>query len=57
MIFMANCPECEGPVALMEKPRVNEIVECGGCSSELELISVDPVQLALAPEIEEDWGE
>ncbi|GAA0371450.1 lysine biosynthesis protein LysW [Streptomyces olivoreticuli] len=54
---MAKCPECEGSVALMENPRVSEIVECAGCSSELELISVDPVELVLAPEIEEDWGE
>ena len=54
---MASRPECEGAVALSERPRVNEVVECGECSSELEIVTVDPLQLALAPEVEEDWGE
>jgi len=54
---MVVCPECEGSVTLTEMPKVSEIVECGDCSSELEILTVDPVQVALAPEIEEDWGE
>lgn len=36
---------------------VTEIVVCPDCGAELEVIGVDPVELALAPEIEEDWGE
>jgi alpha-aminoadipate carrier protein LysW len=35
----------------------NEIVECSACGVELEVISIDPVAVALAPEEEEDWGE
>ena len=54
---MTTCPECDGAVALSERPRVSEIIECDECSSELEIITVDPLQLALAPEVEEDWGE
>ncbi|MCW5249860.1 MULTISPECIES: lysine biosynthesis protein LysW [unclassified Streptomyces] len=54
---MPNCPGCEGSVALEENPRVNEIVECGECAAELEILSVDPLELAIAPEVEEDWGE
>ncbi len=54
---MTTCPECDGAVALSEMPRVSEIIDCGECSSELEIVTVDPVQLALAPEVEEDWGE
>ncbi|WUO34738.1 lysine biosynthesis protein LysW [Streptomyces sp. NBC_00286] len=38
-------------------PRQNEIVECADCASELEILSIDPVLLALAPDVEEDWGE
>nr|WP_246062430.1 lysine biosynthesis protein LysW [Haloactinospora alba] len=34
-----------------------EIVVCEDCSSELEVVAVDPPVLALAPEVEEDWGE
>jgi alpha-aminoadipate carrier protein LysW len=52
-----TCPECEGAVQLTEPPRASEIVECPDCRSELEVVGLDPVTLALAPEIEEDWGE
>ncbi|ARZ72285.1 MULTISPECIES: lysine biosynthesis protein LysW [Streptomyces] len=54
---MVICPECESSVALAEPPKVNEIIECGDCSSELEVLTVDPLQVALAPDVEEDWGE
>lgn len=52
-----TCPECEGPVRLAEPVRLSEIAQCADCSSELEVVGLDPVALALAPEIEEDWGE
>ncbi|MFD4555690.1 lysine biosynthesis protein LysW [Streptomyces sp. NPDC058469] len=53
----ATCPSCESDVALDAVPRQNEIVECGDCRSELEILSLEPVVLAVAPEVEEDWGE
>jgi alpha-aminoadipate carrier protein LysW len=37
--------------------RQNEIVECPECRAELEVVTVRPTVLALAPEVEEDWGE
>jgi len=52
-----KCPECAGLIDLTEPVRLSEIVQCPDCSSELEVLSLDPVSLALAPEIEEDWGE
>jgi alpha-aminoadipate carrier protein LysW len=33
------------------------VVRCVSCGVELEVIEIAPVQLALAPEVEEDWGE
>ena len=30
---------------------------CGDCGAELEVVERDPVELRLAPEEEEDWGE
>jgi alpha-aminoadipate carrier protein LysW len=54
---MLNCPECTGAVTVPEFPRVSETVECGECHVELEILALDPVMVALAPEIEEDWGE
>ena len=54
---MVVCPECEEGLALPAEPRAGEILDCAGCASELEILAVDPVLVALAPEIEEDWGE
>ncbi|MEY9894382.1 alpha-aminoadipate carrier protein LysW [Catenulispora sp. MAP5-51] len=51
------CPECEEPVDLTGSARLNEILECAGCRSELEIVALNPTVLALAPEVEEDWGE
>jgi alpha-aminoadipate carrier protein LysW len=34
-----------------------EIVSCSNCSMELEILSMTPVELAIAPKPEEDWGE
>ncbi|MGH8934436.1 MAG: lysine biosynthesis protein LysW [Egibacteraceae bacterium] len=51
------CPECDAGLDTAEQPRISEIIECADCRSELEVVALDPVILALAPEIEEDWGE
>lgn len=51
------CPECDQSIELDETPRLSEIVSCPECRGELEVVSTDPVTLAVAPEPEEDWGE
>ena len=51
------CPECEEPVRISDSVRLNEILECAGCRIELEIVALSPTVLALAPEVEEDWGE
>lgn len=53
----ANCPECQADITIAGDARLNEILVCDDCSSELELIMTSPMTLALAPEVEEDWGE
>ena len=52
-----ECPECCAEVALDQSPILHEILPCGDCGAELEVIGVDPVAIDLAPEVEEDWGE
>jgi alpha-aminoadipate carrier protein LysW len=52
-----QCPECAGAVPVSDELLVAEIVICQHCSSELEVVATGPVVLALAPEVEEDWGE
>jgi alpha-aminoadipate/glutamate carrier protein LysW len=51
------CPTCESAVTLTEPVVQHEIVECAQCRAELEVLTVEPLVLAQAPDIEEDWGE
>ena len=53
----AACPECGADVELGPKVEKGEIVQCSDCGSDLEVVNTTPVELALAPEEEEDWGE
>ncbi|MEF8869076.1 MAG: lysine biosynthesis protein LysW [Haloarculaceae archaeon] len=54
---MVECIECGAELTLHEDLEVGEIVDCGTCGAELEVVGVDPVELETAPELEEDWGE
>jgi alpha-aminoadipate carrier protein LysW len=51
------CPECEAEITLAADVIKGEILECPDCGAELEVVSLDPPALDLAPEEEEDWGE
>ncbi|GLY28375.1 hypothetical protein [Kineosporia sp. NBRC 101731] len=57
MTTLQACPECEDEVRISQSVRLNEIIDCAGCRSELEIVALAPTVLALAPEVEEDWGE
>lgn len=52
-----ECPECGASITPPEDVMRHEILLCEDCGAELEVMNVDPVNLELAPEIEEDWGE
>lgn len=52
----AECPECYSEVTL-DSVMQNEIVQCADCGTDLEVTSLEPLELELAPEEEEDWGE
>ena len=51
------CPECEAGVELDSETVIGEVLTCGECAVELEVTSLDPVTVVLAPPEEEDWGE
>ena len=53
----ANCPECAAEIALQPGTEVGEIIVCPDCGADLEVTSIDPAALALAPTEQEDWGE
>jgi alpha-aminoadipate/glutamate carrier protein LysW len=52
----AECTECAAPLTVAAA-LPGEILECGDCGAELEVRSINPLVVALAPEVEEDWGE
>ncbi len=53
----AICPECEADIILDAKAEENEIIVCPDCGVDLEIVSLNPPTLILAPMEEEDWGE
>jgi len=54
---MVECPECGAKLDLAPGTEEGEIVVCPDCGVELEVMSLEPITLELAPEVEEDWGE
>lgn len=52
----AQCPECDAEISL-DNVVVGEIVVCADCGVDLEVISLNPPKVELAPMEEEDWGE
>ena len=51
-----QCPECEAELNL-QGLLVGEILYCPDCNAELEVLNVQRPEVALAPQVEEDWGE
>ena len=51
-----ECTECAAPLTAAVT-MAGEILDCAECGVELEVRSVNPVTLAVAPAVEEDWGE
>jgi alpha-aminoadipate carrier protein LysW len=57
IMTVSPCPECSADVVIPADAMQNELISCPDCGAELEIISLDPPQLDLAPIVEEDWGE
>lgn len=53
----ADCVVCGGTLALDDDLEVGEILDCGDCGTELEVVETEPATLDEAPELDEDWGE
>lgn len=52
-----SCPECEAELSLEANTEVGEILVCPDCGVDLEVISLEPAMVELAPMEQEDWGE
>jgi alpha-aminoadipate carrier protein LysW len=52
-----TCPECAAEITIPAGVMQHELIPCPDCGTELEIVSLNPILLDLAPEVEEDWGE
>lgn len=53
---LGSCPTCSQPIDGDDRVE-GEVLACPGCDVELEVVGLNPLRLAEAPEVEEDWGE
>lgn len=53
----APCPLCEAGVPVPSDAMLGEILACDDCGAELEVQGLEPLVLAEAPAVAEDWGE
>ncbi len=52
---MANCPECENLLDVeVEELEEGDVVACGECGSEYEVVGVNPLELT---KVEEDYDD
>jgi alpha-aminoadipate carrier protein LysW len=54
---MPTCIECQCALTPPDDAVEGEILPCPECATEHEIVGTKPFELALAPEVEEDWGE
>lgn len=53
-----TCPECDGEVQVDDDVDKGDVVECPDCGASLEIVGLDPIELDVAvEEEEEDWTE
>ena len=52
-----TCPECGAEFELEADTELHEIIVCPDCGVDLEVISLTPPTVELAPIEAEDWGE
>lgn len=52
---MNACLTCGADVSVKGAEQ-GEIFTCGECGTDLEVLSLEPIVLGLAPETKEDWG-
>jgi alpha-aminoadipate carrier protein LysW len=60
----ATCPDCGRRIVLRSQPRVGEEVICPHCEADLEVVSLDPLELDWAwiepagdQDVDDDWDD
>jgi alpha-aminoadipate/glutamate carrier protein LysW len=54
IVPLAVCPECEAEIHVDEDVDKGEIITCEECEVTLEVVGLDPIELDLAPDEEEE---
>jgi len=59
MVKKGTCPSCYYEIEVSDDVILGEILECPDCGAELEItkITKNTIELQIAEEIEDDWGE
>ncbi len=57
MSTTTDCPVCGADIKLDNNTEQGELLSCTECGTELEVLNVDPAEVAEAPQEEEDWGQ
>jgi len=57
MAKSAECPVCAADVEVQDDVMMGEILVCPECGTDLEVVSLDPLQIDEAPMELEDFGE
>jgi alpha-aminoadipate/glutamate carrier protein LysW len=52
-----TCPECDADVQVDEDTDKGDVVDCDDCGTQLEVVGLDPIELDIAVEEEEDDWE
>jgi len=53
----APCPRCKGAVPLQGRPLIGEVLGCERCGAQLEVASLEPVELEPFAKVDEDEGD
>lgn len=55
--MQTECVECGAVIVVPDDVMQGEILPCPDCGADLEVISLEPLAVDLAPMEMEDWGE
>ncbi len=51
---MADCPACGVKINIGLKPRMGQRIKCNACSTELEVVWLEPVELDWPYDVDDD---
>lgn len=53
----SKCPVCQSDIIVDDEAFEGDLVDCTNCDTQLEIISLRPVQLSAVNNEEDDWND